>query len=121
MSFSTSGLLSGTCAVMFLVACGSGPLPKAEFANAKAAISAAEASGAGQVPQAALHVKMAKNGVAEAEEQMDEGENEEAKATLERASADAQLASKLTREQKIRSEANAAVQRTEQLRTQTTF
>jgi hypothetical protein len=110
----------GIFAVIFLAACGAS-VPHAEVADARAAISAAEASGAEQVPRAALHVKIAKDNVARAEQLIGDDENDEAREALERASADAKLASSLTREDQVRSETNAAIRRTEQLRSRTTF
>jgi hypothetical protein len=95
-------------------------VPQAENAQAVAAISAAEAAGAGSVPEASLHVKMAKDSVALAEKQVRDGDEEEARATLERASADAELARALTTEQEVRDEANAAIRRVEQLQLRTT-
>ncbi len=118
MSF-TSVHWVGMGAALFLAACGSSAVTHGEVADARAAISAAEASGAAQVPQAALHIKMAEDNMAQAETQMGEGESEAAREALERASADANLARSLTTEQQVRSEADAAARRVERLRSQT--
>jgi hypothetical protein len=120
MSVGTSSRLAASVAALVLSACGSSAVPQAENAQAVAAISAAEAAGAGGVPKASLHVKMAKDNVALAEKQVRDGDEEEARATLERASADAELARALTTEQQVRDEANAAIRRVEQLQLKTT-
>lgn len=105
-----------------LVVVGCSATPSADDAHAVAAISAAEASGAKQVPAAALYLKMAEDGVARARMEIDEGREEEARETLERASADAELARTLTTEAKVRSEADVATQSVEQLKSRmTTF
>lgn len=89
-------------------ACGSTPLSTAAVARAKSSMSAAEAIGAKQNPQAALHLKMARDDIAAAERLNENGEEEEAARALERADADAQLALSLTREEHMRKEAEAA-------------
>ncbi len=120
MTFGVSSRLAGSIAALALSACGSSAVPRAENAKAIAAVSAAEASGAAQVPRAALHLKMAQDAMDRAEGQIEEGEDEAARLTLERASADATLAQSLTTEQKVRNEADQAAKRVEQLRLRTT-
>jgi hypothetical protein len=120
MSLGTSSRSAVVVAALILSACGGSAIPRAENASAVAAISGAEAAGAGQVPQAALYLKMAKDGVARGEKQVSDGEEDEARDTFERATADGDLARALTTEQQAREEADAATQRVERLRLQTT-
>lgn len=89
-------LLLGTVLV-FGVACGSS-LPPAKAADTQASISAAAAVGAEQNPQGALHLKLARDQLQEAQRLTDAGKDKEARLVLERADADAQLALMITRE-----------------------
>jgi hypothetical protein len=118
-------LLRCTAAVFGAVAlagCGGAAVPHAELADAKAAISAADATGARQVPEASLHVEMARDEADRAAGLIADGENEKARDAAQRASADAELATAITNEAKSRNQANAAVQRVEKLeRSTTTF
>ncbi len=99
--------------------CGAS-VPYEEVASARSAVSAAEASGAQEVPQASLHLKMARDGIAEAERVM-EDEPEQAKEILERARADAELAKSMTEEDQARREADIAIQRIERLQQSNSF
>jgi hypothetical protein len=68
------------------------------MAEAQSEVSAAAAVGAEQHPGAALHLKMARDQVREAQRLADDGKGDQAKLVLDRASADAQLALIMTRE-----------------------
>jgi len=81
-----------------VVACGGSSLPPAKVGDTQSSISAAAAVGADQNPQAALHLKMARDQLAEAQSLMTNGKNDEAKLVLERADADAEVALMITRE-----------------------
>src|SRR4051812_40229102 len=81
-----------------LAACGGSSLPPAKVANTQSSISAATAVGADQNPQAALHLKMARDQLSEAQSLIDAGKNDEARLVLERADADAEVALMITRE-----------------------
>jgi hypothetical protein len=81
-----------------LVACGGSSLPPAKVADTQSSISAAAAVGADNHPQAALHLKMARDQLQQARALIDDGKDSEAKLVLERASADAEVALMLTRE-----------------------
>jgi Domain of unknown function (DUF4398)/Domain of unknown function (DUF5667) len=89
-----STILLTTC----VVACGGSSLPPAKVGDTQSSISAATAVGADQNPQAALHLKMARDQLAEARSLIDKGKNDEAKLVLERADADAEVALMITRE-----------------------
>ncbi len=97
------------------VACGSAALPSESMTSAKEAVSAAEAVGAKDEPQADLHLKMAQDGIVEAEKHIADGENEEAQPLLQRAIADAELARELTSEAAKKRAAEAALARLQTL------
>ena len=81
-----------------VVACGGSSLPPAKVADTQSSISAAAAVGAEQHPQAALHLKMARDQLRQAQGLLDEGKDKQARLVLERAQADAEVAMMLTRE-----------------------
>jgi hypothetical protein len=83
--------------VALVSACGSS-LPPAKAADTQASISAAAAVGAEQNPQGALHLKLARDQLQEAQRLIDAGKNKEARLVLERADSDAELALMITRE-----------------------
>jgi hypothetical protein len=93
--------------------CASDPL-KTE--RSTSGIRAAQEVGAAGVPQAALHLQLAKEELAQAEGLSKQGEKEQAESLMMRAEADAELAVALSRESTEKSEAQAAVERVRQLR-----
>ncbi|WP_428264093.1 DUF4398 domain-containing protein [Haliangium sp.] len=106
-----AAVLSGACG-----ACGGAPRPAQQYTDTAATISAAEAIGAEETPQAALHLKMARDQIAEADRLMADDEYERAKLVLDRAEADADLAFALAKEAEVRAEAKAAKEKLERLR-----
>ena len=72
-------------------------------------IRAAEEVGAAEVPQASLHLQLAKEELGNAKNLAANNENERAESMLLRAQADAELAVMLSREDTEKSEALAAV------------
>jgi hypothetical protein len=68
------------------------------------------------VPQAALHLQLAKEELARAKALSAEGDHEEAASMLSRSEVDAEMAVVLSREDAERSEAEAAVERVRQLK-----
>ena len=100
-----------------MVACGaSGPRPTTQLTEATAAVRAADEVGAPNEPKAALYLKMAKDGINNAEILMENDENTKAARVLERASADAELALVLTRTATKRTEADTAIRRVKTLK-----
>ena len=79
-------------------------------------IRAAEEAGAAKVPQAALHLQLAKEELELAKGLAAKNEKEKAASMLSRAEADAELAVALSRGDAEKSEARAAVERVRQLR-----
>ncbi len=104
MRFVSTALLT-----LSVVACGSGSLPAAKVADTQSSISAAAAVGADQNPQAALHLKMARDQLKQAQDLGNRDKGAEAKLVLERATVDAEVAMMITRE----AEASANVKKTQ--------
>jgi hypothetical protein len=102
-------VLTRTLAVGVLVAaCGGARTLPANYAPTQAAISAADAVGARNEPRAALHLKMARDQLVQAQALANDGEEEEAKLMLDRARTDAEVALMVTRETNARADAERA-------------
>lgn len=79
-------------------------------------IRAAEEAGAAKVPQASLHLQLAKEELESAKSLSAKGKKEEAESMLKRAEADAELAITLSHKDTEKAEAREAVERAHQLR-----
>jgi superfamily I DNA/RNA helicase len=79
-------------------------------------IRAAEEAGAAKVPQASLHLQLAKEELEVAKGLAAKGKKEKAESMLLRSEADAELAAVLARGDAEKAEARAAVERVRQLR-----
>lgn len=90
--------------VVVIGACASTPQPTEHLASSIAAVRAAETAGASQVPQAALHLKLAEEQIEQAQTMIKKDENERADAMSIRAFNDAELALALTREAQMQRE-----------------
>ena len=90
------------------------PLP-ANYAPTQAAISAADAVGAQQQPEGALHLKMARDQVAAAKSYANQGKDRESALMLDRARADAEMALMVAREATADAAAKQAELRVKQL------
>ncbi|MDB4990972.1 MAG: uncharacterized protein JWN04_6150 [Myxococcaceae bacterium] len=86
------GLL-GICAV----GCAHHPAPNDQLASSIAAVRGAEEAGAQNVPEAALHVKLAQEEISHAKKLMEHGDNARAEDIAMRAGNDAELAVALAR------------------------
>lgn len=86
-----------------LIACASNP-PTEHLAASMAAVRGAETAGAASVPQAALHLKLAQEQIAQAREMIARDQNDRADAMTIRAFNDAELALALAREAQIKSQ-----------------
>ena len=102
--------------VLSLLGCASAPVPAERLASAEASIRGATEIGAEGVPQAALHLKLARDQVAQAKGLAQSGDNDRAVGVLSRAEADAELALALARESAARLEANAVLAQIQNLR-----
>jgi len=100
-------------ATAIAVGCTSAPLRTEESTSG---IRAAEEVGAAKVPQASLHLQLAKEELEFAKGLAAKGEKEKAMSMLLRAEADSDLAVALTRGDAEKSEARAAEERVRQLR-----
>ncbi len=89
--------------------------PPLRTESSTSAISAAEAVGAKDVPQAALHLQLAREELDQAKSLADKGDKDKSASMLLRAEADAQLAVLLSKEQTEQTAATAAVARVHQL------
>ncbi len=101
---------------LFTAACGSYPAPTERVSSAEAAIRGAQEVGAGNVPQAALSVKLAQEEVQKAKQLMQDGDNKRAEMLLMRAQADAELALAQAREQQAKADAQQAVDQVKAVR-----
>jgi hypothetical protein len=90
------------------MACGGSSLPPPKVTGAEKAITAADAVGAEYTPQGALHLKMARDRLAEAKRLLEDGESDEARLVLEGAKADAELSLMLARTGQARAAAEQA-------------
>jgi len=99
------GLVGLGIAMIGLAACASVPPPHERHAASQAAIRTAKEMNAEQVPQAALHLKLAQEQFDKGKAFMNDGDNRRATFMLMRAKADAELALALARENKTRTEA----------------
>lgn len=79
-------------ALLGMAGCGGAPAPNAKVASSEAAIRAAQETGSANVPQAALHLKLAEEQLQSAKALIRDNENKRAEYVLMRAQADAELA-----------------------------
>ena len=95
------------------------PISTERIVASQSAIRAAEEVGAGNDPQAALHLKLAREQVEEARLLVEDNKHERADMLLRRAEADAELALAMAREQQLQTEAQEAIQEVRELRQRT--
>jgi pyridoxal biosynthesis lyase PdxS len=88
--------------------CASAPLAPDRLASSQAAIRSANEVGAGDLPQAELHVRLAQEELAQAKQLQKDGEDARAELFLQRSAADAELAIILAREEAAKAEAAKA-------------
>jgi hypothetical protein len=89
-------------------ACGGAPLNQAKLTQAQTALHVAETLGAEKDPKAKQMLQLARDGAAKAKRLADQGEGEQANLYLDRATADADLASQLMRTRSAKEKAEAA-------------
>jgi hypothetical protein len=80
--------------------CGGAAVPQEALTAAQASVKGAEVGGAGEDPQAQLHLKLANEQIEKAKKLIDEGKNDEAARVIDRAEADAELALALAQQGK---------------------
>jgi hypothetical protein len=99
MSYQRFSKQSSVALALAMVACGGAPLNQAKLAEAQTALHAAETSGAENDPKAKQSLGQARAQIAEAKRLAKEGDGEEGNYRLDRAKADADLASQVMRAQ----------------------
>lgn len=99
----------------WLGACGASAPTVEQTAAPEAAIREAEAIGAGEIPQASLHLKLASDQYTAAKRLIEDGENARAKLVLERAHADAEVARQIAQMEATRKQADAAERQIQKL------
>ncbi|HEY3359695.1 MAG TPA: DUF4398 domain-containing protein [Polyangia bacterium] len=99
-----------------LAACATSLPPTEKLESSSAAIRAAEEVGAPKVPQAALHLQLAREQTQHARAALAKGERSDAEGLLMRAQADADLAVALSREDTSKRQAQEAVDQVRTLR-----
>lgn len=105
--------------LVLLTGCGGAAVPQEPLTAAKAAVAGAEVGGAASEPKAALHLKLAKEQVAQAEKLIEDGDNEEAARVIDRAQADADLALALAKQATARKEAQDTKEQLDRLKKHT--
>jgi len=99
----------------FAAACGGAQPPQARVSSAESAVRAAEVGGAEDIPRGKLHLKYARDQIAQAKELMEEKEYEEADLLLQRAEIDAQYALALAREKEAQEESEQVLEEISEL------
>ncbi len=106
-------------ALMGMMAGCSAAIPTEKLQSSAAAIRAAEEVGANRVPQAQLHLQLAKEQSEQAKKMIDkDGDREQAGLILARAEADANLALALARSSQEQQQAQVAMDKVRGLKTQ---
>jgi flavin reductase (DIM6/NTAB) family NADH-FMN oxidoreductase RutF len=95
-------------------------VPNEKIAATDSSIRAAEELGAPRVPQASLHLQLAKEENGNAQKLMKDGDTKHAEGQLMRAQADAELALALAREAPMQAEAQQEVDKAHSLQQQST-
>ena len=104
--------------MLTVVGCGSHPAPTDRVVNAEAALRGASEVGAGQIPRAALHLKLAEEQIEKAQRLVQDGYNQRAELALRRAQADAELALSIAREHQTIEKLRIAQQSLDKLKAQ---
>ncbi len=107
--FVVAGITMGGCA---------GEVPTERLQSSASAIRAAEEVGASRVPQAQLHLQLAKEQCDRAKVMIDKGDRDEAALVLTRAEADANLAVALARNAQEVQQAQVAIDKVNNLKSQ---
>ena len=114
--FKTAIMMFAMAAATAAIAVGCASSPPLRTEASSSGIRAAEEVGAAKVPQASLHLQLAKEELENAKRLAANDEKERAVSMLSRAEVAAELAVALSREDAERAEAQAAVDRARQLR-----
>jgi len=96
-------------AMALLAACASTPIPADKYARSQASVKAAEELNAQNEPQAALHLKLAKQQLEQAKNLMKDGDNKNASLLLLRAESDGEAALNIARAKSAQVEAQQTI------------
>lgn len=105
-------------AVALAAGCASTPVPADKYARARASITSAEVMNAEQVPNAAVHLRVAREELQRAKDLLRNGDNDLAAIELLRAEADANASMNLARETWAKRDAAETIDRVNQLKAQ---
>jgi pyridoxal biosynthesis lyase PdxS len=100
------------------VGCSHYPAPTQQVASSMAAVRGAEEAGALQIPEGALHVKLAQEQIEQSRRLMEEEEYQKAEHKALRADSDAELAVAIARQQNAEAELQQLAQASEAARGQ---
>ncbi|MGB5812251.1 MAG: DUF4398 domain-containing protein [Polyangiales bacterium] len=103
-------------AALAAVGCGSASMNQRQLADVQGAVRAAEEVGAQRIPDAALHLKLAREQIAYAEGLYKDDEPKRGSRMLDRAEVDAELALSLAKAEDVREEAREAKEQVDELR-----
>jgi hypothetical protein len=107
-----------TCVLALSVGCATAAVSPERSAATGGAIRAAEEMGAAKVPEAALHLQLAKEQEAQAMKLLNNGEKKRGEVLLMRAQSDAEVALAMAREPSVKADAQQALERLKSLEEQ---
>jgi hypothetical protein len=107
-----------SCVLALSVGCATAAVAPERLSASEGAIRAAEEMGAAKVPEAALHLQLAKDQEAEAKKLLNKGEKKRGEVLLMRAQSDAEVAIAMAREPAVKADAQQALERVKSLEEQ---
>jgi hypothetical protein len=114
-----AAVVASTVGIVGITGCASTTVPNAKVASSEAAIRAAQETGSGKVPQAALYLKLAEEQHQAAKALIRNNDNKRAEYVLMRAQADAELAIALSHAAVSNAQAGTAVDEAKAVRSGT--
>lgn len=105
-------------AVVLAAGCASAPIPADKYARARASIKSAEVLNAERVPNAALHLRLAREELQRAKDLLEQGETDRAATELLSAEANAKVSMNIARETWAKQDAAETIDRVNQLKAQ---
>jgi hypothetical protein len=99
----------GALCLMTIAGCASSPIPADKYARSQASVKAAEELNAESEPQAAFHLRLAKEQLAHGKKLMKEGDNKNASLVLLRAESDGEAALNIARAKSEQAEAQRTI------------
>lgn len=100
---------------VLMLACGAGTPPQTQMTAAQSAVRAAEVGGAEEIPKGQLHLKYARDQIAEATALMQEKDYEKAELLLKRAEVDAHYALSVAQHAEAAAEAEAVLEKIDEM------